>query len=309
MSASHIAEKKLHGTSLKVDVKIGATKALSQLLEPLTGFAFDSGISVREFHAILRAAAVRSVAARQLEALRRVNISGIAASTGMSRAEISKILRSEPRSSSEKDFNRYQQSTNKILSAWQQDPNFNTVNGQPAELKIYGRGSTFESLVKVYGKGIPTRAMLDELIRIEAIEIRPTQTIRLKTGMAVEKGMTPQIIKAFGDRVSELIHVLLGNMRNTKNSAFVATLANVKVAGTQIPLLRRDISVKSAEFLEEVQDLLSRGPTNGRLPQLRNTPYVTVTILYHEEWPKSNRKKHAIVQRRNFRRSEGEIED
>ncbi len=285
-----------------MDVRTGASRALAQLLEPLAGFVFDSGLSIREFHSILRTAAVRSVAARQLETSRRVNISGISASTGISRAEISKILKAEPKCS-ERSFDRHQQSTSRILSVWQQDPKFTTPNGHPADLKIYGRGPTFESLVKLYGRGIPTRAMLDELARTRAIELRPLQTIRLKTAVAVEKGMTPQVIKAFGDRVTELMDTLLQNMRDPENSAFVASVTDVKVSAKEIPLLRREISSKGAEFLSEIQDMLSRGPVKGLNSKVKNTSSVTVTICYHEELGKSKRKTSNVTRRRNFRRS------
>ena len=283
-----------------MDVRTGASRALAQLLEPLTEFAFDSGLSIREFHSILRAAAVRSVAARQLETSRRVNISGISASTGISRAEISKILKSEPKPT-ERDADRHQQSTNKILSVWQQDPKFTTPNGQPADLKIYGRGATFEALVRMHGKGIPTRAMLDELVRTQAIELRASQIVRLKSGVAIEKGMTPQVIKAFGDRVSELMNTMLQNMREPDNSTFVASIADAKVAVTEIPLLRREISTKGAEFLSEIQDMVTRRPIKGR-SKLSNDSSVTVTISYHEVLSKPKRKESLVARRQNLRR-------
>jgi Family of unknown function (DUF6502) len=286
-----------------VDVRTGARKALARLLEPLTEFVFDSGLSIKEFHDIYRTAAVRSIAARQLEISRRVNISGISASTGITRAEVSRILKTETKSSN--SLQRHQQSTNKILSIWQQDPKFTTPNGQPADLKIYGRGSTFELLVKLYGKGIPTRAMLDELIRIRAIELRPAQTIRLKAGVAVERGMTPQVARLFGERVGELMETLLLNMRNSESSAFVASVADVKVATTELPLVRREISAKGAEFLSEVQDVLIRGPIDRRTSRVKNTRSLSVTVCYHESLDKyrGKGKKSTITQRRNFRRS------
>ena len=282
-----------------MDVTTSAGKSLARLLEPLTGFVFDSGISIQEFHSILRTAAVRSVAARQLETTRRVNISGISASTGIPRAEISRILKSEA-NSTQRISDRNQHSTSKILSVWQQDPKFTTSNGQPADLKIYGRGSTFESLVKLYGRGIPTRAMLDELTRIRAIEVTSEQTVRLKTGLPVERGMTPAVVKAFGDRVSELMTTLLKNMRDPENSAFVATVADVKVPATEIPLLRREISSRGAEFLSEIQDMLARGPS--RSSKLKDAPSVSITICYHEESSNHKRPRSAAVRRRNFRR-------
>src|SRR6202000_2720292 len=75
-------------------VRAVARKALRELLDPLLGFVFDSGLSIQELNSILREVAVRNFAARQKNATRRVSISGIAASTGIPRAEISRILKS-----------------------------------------------------------------------------------------------------------------------------------------------------------------------------------------------------------------------
>jgi Family of unknown function (DUF6502) len=286
-----------------VDVRTGAKKALAQLLEPLAGFVFDSGLSIREFHAILRAAAVRSVAARQLETSQRINISGISASTGISRAEISRILRAEPKR--EKNADNPQQSTSKILSVWQHDPKFTTPNGHPADLKIYGRGATFESLVRLYGKGIPVRAMLDELTRTRAVELKAAQTIRLKAGVAIERGVTPQLVKAFGDRVSELMCTMLQNMRDPENAAFVANVSDAKISAAELPLLRREISSRGAEFLSEIQDMLDRGPSDKSKAGSKNARCMSITVCCHEERGKGERTKSALSRRRNFRRASG----
>jgi hypothetical protein len=302
LSVTHTLNRRKPESILHVDVRTGARKALARLLEPLTEFVFDSGLSIKEFHDIFRAAAVRNVAARQLESSRRVNISGISASTGIARAEVSKILKTKPKFP-QRSAERHQQATNKILSVWQQDPKFTTPNGHPADLKIYGRGSTFELLVKLYGRGIPTRAMLDELTRTRAIELRPAQTVRLKAGVAVERGMTPQVARLFGDRVSELMETLLQNMRNSQSSAFVASVTGVKVSKAELPLVRREISSKGAEFLSEVQDMLSRGPIDRRTSGVKNTKSLSVTICYHEELEKPKGRKSSLPRRRNFRRS------
>jgi hypothetical protein len=286
-----------------VDVTAAARKALARLLEPLAGFVFDSGLSVKDVHSILRAAAVRSMATRQLEISRRVNISGISASTGISRAEISRILKSGT-ATADDNQDRHQQSTNRILAAWRQDPRFTTPNGQPADLRIYGRGSTFESLVKLNGKGIPTRAVLDELIRTRSIELRSAQLVRLKAEISVDRGITPQVVKAFGDRVTELMATLLQNMRDPENSVFAASAAHARVSANELPLLRREISSRGAEFLSEIEEMVARGSVNSRpSTKSKNAPSVSVTIFYHEERGKLKRNRPAFSKRRNFRRN------
>lgn len=287
------------------DRRAVAKKALLQLLEPLAGFVSDSGLSVGELHAIFREAAVRSAAAKQLEVSNRVNVSGIAATTGIPRGEISRILRekTEAPEAMEKTSDGQQRSTNRILAAWHEDPTYTGPNGQPADLKIYGRGATFEALAKRYGRGIPARAVLDELLRAGAIELLDTQRIRAKAFMTVERGMSTRVIKAFGERASELLSTMLLNMRQPESPKFIANVSDTSISHSALPLFRKEVSMKGADFLAEVQESLSRKPhTRSLKHRNEGSARVSVTIFYHESLGKQNEKPGSPGKRKNFRR-------
>src|SRR5258707_1277387 len=130
------------------DVQIAAPKAFSKILKPLAELALNSGISVSELNSILRQSAIRGVAAQQINDANRINISGIAATTGISRSEISRTLKSPRRKFHTAAFS--QTMANTILTAWYCDPRFLTAARQPRDLKLYGGSDTFESLVKRY---------------------------------------------------------------------------------------------------------------------------------------------------------------
>ncbi len=288
---------------IRNDVRIVARKALRQLLEPLVGFVLDAGLSTHELHSILRDAAVRSVAARQMETTRRINISGIAASTGIPRGEISRILKT-PTDSSRQAIDGEQQSTNRILAVWHQDPKFTTPEGKPEDLKIYGRGATFETLVKSHGRGIPTRAVLDELTRAGAAEVLSSGLIRVKTSVAVDRGVTPQAIRSFGERATELLSTMLQNMRNPESPKFIASISGTNISSAVIPLVRKELANKGADFLADINDSLFREKTgaigNRKSPRSNR---VSVTIYYHELQRGAKSKKETVKKRRNFRRN------
>jgi hypothetical protein len=191
-----------------------ARKVLRKLLEPLSRLAFDCGFSVNELYSILREAAVLSAAGRQLEDERRINISGIAATTGISRGEISRILKYRA-IATDKVSNGRQNPINRILAAWHSDTRFLTANKLPAELDLYGRGFTFESLVRRHGRGIPVRAIFDELTRIGAVELTASQKIVPKMSVAVNRRITPEVIEAFGGSATDL---LSAELRSAKSS-------------------------------------------------------------------------------------------
>lgn len=224
-------------------VRVVAKAAIQQVFEALAGFVIDAGLSANELHSILRHAIVASVAHRQLETSHRVNISGIAATTGIPRAEISRILKSSA-APGKRPIDRHQISTNRILAAWHDEPKFTDANGQPADLELYGRGVTFESLVKSYGRGIPTRALLDELLRARAVEILPSQKIRARTSFAIDRGMNPQAIKTLGDRATELISTMLSNMRERGHPNFTASASGSLISPTRCLSLGRNSRLK-----------------------------------------------------------------
>jgi len=283
-------------------VRSAAIKALSDLLEPLAGFVLDAGISTNELQTLLRIAAVRSVANRQREVSRRINISGIAASTGLSRAEISRILKvTKPQQAASSDGQL--QATNRILKMWHYDPNYTNSNGQPADLKIFGSGQTFDSLVIRYGRGIPTRAMLDELSRTRSVEIIGSEKVRVKTLLALDRGANSQAVRAFGDRAAALMSNMLSNMRGSKQHQFISTIEGEIKSENLLPLIRREVSSKGTDFLAVMRDRLFGDISTGlRHRKSRDISKVSVTVFYHEKAKTELRKKQTTATRRNLRR-------
>jgi hypothetical protein len=285
----------------RTDSRVIARKALLRILEPLAAFVLDSGLSIHEVTTIFREAAVRSIASQQREVSRRISISGISASTGIPRAEVSRVLKSTSKAGDSGDRGR--QSTSKVLNAWHQNPKFTNANGHPADLQIYGRGATFEKLVKGYGGGIPIRAMLDELTRTGVIEIKSRQLVRLKSLVTIERGITPQVIKAFGDRTTELLSTLLQNMRYPDASRFVASVSGTAISQDKIPLIRKELATRGASFLADIEDILVRGPVIRRRSRSGlSENNVSVTIFLHESGAKSSSEVRPLIKRRNFRR-------
>jgi hypothetical protein len=282
------------------DVRIAAREASLRMLEPLAEFALDNGLSIRELSSILREAAVRGLAAQQLEVSRRLNISGIAASSGIPRGQISQILNKKTRSPGAQNLKRHEQSTRKILAAWSQDPKFAAANGLPGDLRIYGRGATFEALVKSHGSGIPIRAILDELRRTGAIEVCGSQEIRLIGGRQI----SPQVIRVLGSDARELLTTILEGIRQPENCVSLhSTTANI--SPNSIPLLRKEISKKAVKFLADVRRSLLRESTIGSIDDGSSmmASLVNLTISFREASPKRKGKRRPLLGRQNFRRT------
>jgi hypothetical protein len=285
-------------------VHSAAREALAGLLEPLAGFALDAGLSIHEVETLLRIAAVRSAAKRQREVSQRVNISGIAASTGISRAEVSRILKSPERTEAPPPAKvREQQATNRILSAWHEDPRFTKPNGQPAELKIFGPGATFDALVKQHGRGLPTRAMLDELARAQALEVRPGQKVRAKALVAADRGASPQAIKAFGERAEQLLSAMLASVLDPDGHQFVTHIEGEVHSVEVLPVLRREVAERGSDFLASMRDSINAADlTDATEADDRTHETISIMISYQEGGVPSRSTQEVTSSRRNFRR-------
>jgi hypothetical protein len=148
--------------------------------------------------------------------------------------------------------------------------------------------------------------MLDELTRTGAAEVLSSGLIRVRASVALDRGVTPRGITAFGERATELLSTMLKNMRYPENPHFIAGISSTNISASTLPLFRKELSSKGADFLADLHDSLIRTP--GGLKAKKNpsqTGRVSVTIFYHEVPAKSKPAKNVVQKRRNFRRDTG----
>jgi predicted RNA-binding Zn ribbon-like protein len=141
--------------------------------------------------------------------------------------------------------------------------------------------------------------VLDELLRARAVEVLPSQKIRAKAAMAVDRGMSAQVVKAFGDHATELLTTMLLNMREPESAQFIASVSGSTVIPNSLPLFRKELSSKGAAFLADIQESLTQESSKGRA----KLPTLSVTIFCHESIQKKGNKKTSSNKRRNFRRN------
>jgi hypothetical protein len=285
-------------------VRTTALHALGRVLEPLAGFVLETGLSVQEAQAVLRSAAVHSAAKRQRETQQRVSISGIAASTGISRAEVSRILRAPARASVAVSERR-QQATNRILAAWQEDPKFTKPNGQPATLKVYGEGASFDALVRAHGRGLPTRAMLDELVRANAVTLMSAQRVRVKALTKTKGGVSAQSVKLFGERAEQVLATMLELLRDPASHQFVTSVEERVERSCAAQAQRAQLFSMCKYLLRSLQNPASEDVSTLGIkgPSAENT-LAQVIVWYVEKRLPEDREGVTDRPRKNLHRSD-----
>jgi hypothetical protein len=283
-------------------VRVAARAALSSIFFPLAGFAVDVGLSARELQAMVRAAAVNVVADRQKTSKLRVSISGIAAITGIPRAEVSRILRAK-RTGAQLIIGHWPHSVNKILSVWNENPKFTNRSGRPADLRIYGPGRTFETLIGRHGGGLPVRAVLDELVRTGSVEISNPQRLKLRSPILMDRAFSSDEIKIFSGRVAQLIESMLHKFRNPESQFILSNIEGDIFEDAALPVFRKEVISSSDDLLTGLRESLFRTANGGRNKgSRRRSQRIRVTVLY-QEFPASTKENGVLIKRRNLRRS------
>jgi len=255
---------------------------LKRVVEPLAELMFDTGVSVHQFSQIMREAAVRSAANRIAKANGRDSKSRVAIVTGLPRSQVARILNAKEELPS-KPIREHP--ARKVLAAWFENSRFLDVNGEPDLLPIFGRRRSFEQLVTMHAGGIPVRAMLDELTRIDAVETFADQSVRAKSRVPILRGLTSSAISVIGERTRDLLGTLGYNLRSRSKPLFEGTAVVDDADIESISLVRREISEQATNFINTADSLLNRNlsksnrSTHKTMPKCR----VGVTVYYFQD--------------------------
>ncbi len=173
------------------------TSSLQELLHELAFILVSRGVSLKGFGELSRSAFVQAAAGLSRLQNGRVNYSRVAASTGLSRADVKRLLESRRTGA----FVANQQTAvERVLNGWRHDTRFSRA-GKARLLRIVGSTTSFDSLAKKYGGDVPYRAVLTELQRIgavtvdrENVRLRPTKHIRKSHDLGSFSAALPALI-------------------------------------------------------------------------------------------------------------------
>jgi hypothetical protein len=183
--------------------------AISRILRPLARIMLRYGVSYGEFAEIARQIFVTAADEDFPLTGRKQSVSRIAVLTGLSRKEVSRLRGQTGLIVEQTSYNRGV----RIISGWNRDPEFLDESGNPMSLDTEGQESSFALLVKRYSGDIPTRAALDELLRVGAIRRDSDGKIHLNSESAYvpsdDKDAQFQIL---GASVSDLLGTIDYNL-------------------------------------------------------------------------------------------------
>jgi Family of unknown function (DUF6502) len=251
------------------------TAVLQDLLAELALTLLPRGMTPGRFSEMASTAFVQ--AAADISRLRngRVNHSRVAAQTGLTRADVKRLLKQSTFDSAR----RSPPPVERVIDGWRTDRQFATRPGHPKRLRLSGASGSFTCLVRKYGGDVPHRAILDELRRIGAVidsngsvELQESRNLRQRHNFAFLSPVLPALV--------DVLRIASNKARSNRSPSIQRLCLS---APTELDLaIVRDRCTSSAQsMLEGLAHSLGTVslPRRGRPP----TYSFSVTILLTED--------------------------
>ena len=197
----------------------------------------------------------------------RVNISRLSVVTGMTRKEVSALL---------KDTSSYrgaitrrigQQRALRVLGGWLGDPRFQKRNGQPGELPYRTGNKSFALLVKSYGGDVTPKSVLRELERMEIVEVLETGELRLRTSRSRATAEVHYKLSELARLFEDFALAAIESGPNAEGQSFFFKDSTVSSPADAAYFMRR-FSRRAAAYVEDFEQWTAgRGSVRARSPQ------------------------------------------
>jgi hypothetical protein len=244
------------------NVKKPLLAACRHLLHPLVRILLRHGVSYGEFTDSVRGAYIDIARADLVPPGRPHTDSRLAILTGISKEEIHRIRALDEKDESEVGLNRIA----RVLQGWSQDPEYLGPYGLPLEIPLFGDGISFEQLVKTYADDVTPRALLEELVRVNAALETDDGYVRLLNRTYLPTPLDPVGLERLGNVVNYFIDTVDFNLQKKKQGEgrferYAITMEGLSPAGFQAfdSLIRE----KGQELLEILDDWLGQNEIKG----------------------------------------------
>jgi hypothetical protein len=260
--------------------------SLRHLLRPLVRVLLRHGMAYGDFADIARA--VYAETAREDFSLpgRKSTDSRVAILTGLTRKEV-KALREAAAGERHTNINR----ATRVLSGWHQDPEFTDAHGEPRVLALDGAGG-FAELVRRYSGDMPSRALLEELRRVNAVHLEGKDRVRVLSRAYVPAAGDLEGLRMLGTAVHDLAATVDYNLtRDGAPARFQRTVFSERVPARAIPILRRIVAERGQRFLESLDDWLSAHELGPKDKPQEETARTGVGIYFFQDPPRGEDDK------------------
>jgi hypothetical protein len=234
--------------------------AVTRVLTPLVRILLRNGMSFNAFSDIARRVYVEVCMREFGIPKRKQTVSRVSILSGLSRKEVQRLL-GEQAQPAETDAQESYNRAARVIAGWVRDKDFTDATGDPLALSLAGGGSgaSFSVLVKRYSGDVPARAVLDELLRVGAVERLEDDRIRLLSRAYIPRTSDLDKLDILGADVADLITTIDHNLqRGAEDPRFQRKVMYDNVPEESIPQFRQLSEAQAQALLEKMDEWLSQ---------------------------------------------------
>jgi hypothetical protein len=290
---------------MRGSAKIAALGTARAIFETLAPHLVESGITSSEAETLLRAVCVHEAARSFVEHGRRPNVSQISIKTGVDRHVVAEILKTPPRVDGALETRR--DATSRVIAGWCSDPRY-SKNRQPLALQVgdpRSRGRTVWSLIEDYAPGVWPRLVIDELIRVDLVEVLPDGTFRCAHETSSEPVRPARVVdESSSQLLRDAIYSQLADLKSGRRRSW-RTAQSVEITPDKVPLVRKMVRDRLDSAVSELADELDSPRWKPDSSDVGKKTFIGISAFSFErvvqDSRKTDRSKNARGRQRQHR--------
>lgn len=245
---------------MEADLKQGLLAAYRRLMRPLIRILIRNGVAYGEFAEIAKEVYIDVASSDFKVPHRKMSQARISILTGLTRKEVARIISGKNK---KEDATSEVHRVTRVLTGWHTDADYTGPYGLPLELQFESSENQpdFTQLVHRYSGDMAARAMLDELLRIGAVQETERGWYKALTRTYLSKVDAPEGFELLGTGVTNFVSTIDNNIleQNLENRNFERhVFADNGIKEENLPRFRSYIKERAQLLLEEVDNWLSQ---------------------------------------------------
>jgi len=237
-------------------------QSLIKLIRPLVRMAIRYGFTYNSFNELVNRTFVEEAGSLLRKEGKKQTIAHISVLTGINK-KITKRLMELPdleESGIDDSFNR----SVRVISGWLRDKDFRDKKGDPDALPFDGDERSFSELVKKYSGDMSAKVLVEELLRVDAIEYTRHGDLRLTSRGYVPGGGEVDKLNMLGTDVRDLIETVDHNIVCDEGEhRFQRKVAYLNFPSKHLPKFRDLNTQLSQNLLEQLNHWLAEHDEKG----------------------------------------------
>jgi len=265
-----------------VTITEALSHAVTTALRPLIRILLRHGVGYDAFAELAKRAYVEVGMSDFGIPGKKQSISRVSVLTGLTRKEVSRITEN-PAPADGATAERYNRAA-RVIAGWVRDRDFLDSNGQPAALPAQDGDHSFAALVRRHSGDVPARAVLDELVRVGAVE-SANGSVKLRARSYIPANSDVDKLQILGTDVGDLIRTIDHNIQHgNTDPLFQRKVMYDNLPTETLPEFRALSREQAQELLERIDRWLAQrdrdiNPESAGTGRMR----AGIGIFYFEE--------------------------